>query len=186
MVVPVPGARHTFEDFGSQMHFVSPARRQVFMMFFARLWMIMWVYGMVAVGAPDSSFDSRHVFSLIWMIAWTGSGLWVLFLFLWTVAGHDVLEVSAMSVKLRKEIFGIGRTREYEGVAFRELRVMPFDVSLWARQRRTEWYFEGPLTFDYGSKTFRFGGVDEAEAKQIVQRIGERYPQYVQRRESNV
>jgi len=35
----------------------------------------------------------------------------------------------------------------------------------------------GHIAFDYGAKTYRFGaGVDEAEAKQIVKQIVDRYP----------
>jgi hypothetical protein len=124
------------------------------------------------------------LFMLVWLTMWTLGGCWAIFMFLWTLAGRDVLEVDAMSVKLRREIFGIGRTREYLGEAFRNLRVSPFDGSWYGGSRRRgmgayTWMFEGPLTFDYGAKTYRFGGVDEAEAQQIVQRIGERYPQYV-------
>ncbi len=37
----------------------------------------------------------------------------------------------------------------------------------------------GTLAFDYGAKTFRFGaGIDEAEAKQIVAEIQNKFPQY--------
>jgi hypothetical protein len=37
----------------------------------------------------------------------------------------------------------------------------------------------GLLAFDYGSRTFRFGGgVDEAESKQILDEILTHFPQY--------
>jgi hypothetical protein len=37
----------------------------------------------------------------------------------------------------------------------------------------------GSIAFDYGARTFRFGsGVDEAEAKQILAEIQQKYPQY--------
>jgi hypothetical protein len=37
----------------------------------------------------------------------------------------------------------------------------------------------GSLAFDYGARTFRFGtSIDEAEAKQIVAEIQQKFPQY--------
>jgi hypothetical protein len=37
----------------------------------------------------------------------------------------------------------------------------------------------GAVAFDYGAATFRFGaGIDEAEAKQIVAEIQQKFPQY--------
>jgi hypothetical protein len=37
----------------------------------------------------------------------------------------------------------------------------------------------GLIAFDYGAQTFRFGaGVDEAEAKHILEKITARFPQY--------
>ena len=35
------------------------------------------------------------------------------------------------------------------------------------------------LAFDYGAQTFRFGaGVDDAEARRILEKITARFPQY--------
>ena len=37
----------------------------------------------------------------------------------------------------------------------------------------------GNISFDYGAKTFKFaGGVEEAEAKQIIAEIQQKFPQY--------
>jgi hypothetical protein len=170
----VPNMRHTFEDDGERMRFIIPSRKQLLVALYLPLFLLIWFVAEVLVGRSLEG----SLFRVLWLIgsAWVGG--WALLTFLWTVAGRDVLEVDATSVRLRKEIFGIGRTREVPGKAFKHLRVMPFPA-LTNGRRSVSWMFEGPLTFDYGAKTVRLGGIDEAEARQIVQRIGERYPQYV-------
>ncbi len=45
---------------------------------------------------------------------------------------------------------------------------------------------EGLIAFDYGARTFRIGsGVDEAEAKQVILIIQQRFPQYRNRQAPN-
>jgi tetrahydromethanopterin S-methyltransferase subunit E len=86
--------------------------------------------------------------------------------------------VYGQTFKSRRDIGGFGFDKEYDLVQMRDLRVAhlgvnPFDISsslqLWG-------VGGGVIAFDYGARTYRFGaGLDEAEAKQIVTAIKQRY-----------
>jgi hypothetical protein len=77
---------------------------------------------------------------------------------------------------MRREPIGIPLRKGYDLLNVRNLRVVPFDESLWSR--RDPWTPTGPLAFDYGARTVRFGaGIDEAEARMIVDSIRTRFPE---------
>jgi hypothetical protein len=186
MFEPVSVMSHTFKDLGGSMRFTIPSRKEGSQILIAPIFLVGWwcglrTFGPMIMGTYVTEIDSFTLAMLGWLIIWTLGGLAVILGFLWIVAGRDVLEVDAMSVKWRREIFGIGRTREFVGEAFRDLRVSHIEPPPWWMRRtiRPNYLFEGPLTFNYGAKMYRFGGVDDAEAYQIVQRIRERYPQYI-------
>jgi len=86
--------------------------------------------------------------------------------------------VQGQTFTTRRNIGEFGFDKEYDLVQMREVRVgdlgvNPFDFSsslqLWG-------IGGGVIVFDYGARTHRFGvGLDEAEAKQIVTAIKQRY-----------
>jgi hypothetical protein len=80
---------------------------------------------------------------------------------------------------VKRVLFGKGRQKQYDPGQVRGLRVSPPTFSPW------DWSFGlsfwgiggGVIAFDYGYKTFRFGaGIDEAEARHIVEGIVKRFP----------
>lgn len=122
---------------------------------------------------------------LAWLGVWTVSGLAAILALQWQIMGKEIVTVHELTIKTRGEGGGIGFPKEYALHEMANLRVeqprfSPFDVSasfqLWG-------IGGGEIAFESGGKTQRFGtGLDEAEAKQIVDvlkrriRISERPP----------
>lgn len=76
---------------------------------------------------------------------------------------------------------GLGRTREYAGDHIHCLRVAPMNFAPYAHYQSLEQLglSDGQIAFDYGAKTIRFGGgIDEAEARLIVETIVQRFHRY--------
>ena len=75
---------------------------------------------------------------------------------------------------LRRDVWGFGRTREYDLSHVSSLRVAPaaWNPYDWSGAMQFWGIGGGPVAFDYGSRTFRFGAsVDEAEARDIVNQL---------------
>jgi hypothetical protein len=117
-------------------------------------------------------------FMLAWFGVWTVGGLFAIYALLWQFMGKEIVIVHGQTFKTRYDIGGFGFNKEYDLVQMRDLRTMqvgfnPLDLSsslqLWG-------VGGGVIAFDYGAKTIRFGtGLNEAEAKEVVTAIKQRY-----------
>ena len=105
---------------------------------------------------------------------------------LWQLSGKVLVNVGQPSIAISRKVFGWGPTKEYSAAHIKDLRASSSNVSL--NHPQLLWYSDGPyawqsqfgsLAFDYGSKTVRFGaGIEEAEAKQVLAEIFQKFPQY--------
>jgi hypothetical protein len=159
---------------------VIPARRRWFAILFLSVWLVGWAFGEVAVtrqllfgsGAPP-------VFLLVWLSFWTVGGAFAFATLAWSLAGREVVSVERGLFAIRREVLGVGRTWEYDAGKVHNLRVSPagFDPLGLSGSFRFWGLSGGPMAFDYGARTSRFGaGVDEAEAASIVSEIREWLP----------
>ena len=78
------------------------------------------------------------------------------------------------SLVIGREVFGLGRTREYDLTEVKNFRVAAAAKGLfaWTASARFWGLGGGPIAFDYGSKTVRVAAaVNEPEAIQIVNEL---------------
>ena len=181
--IPSP-PKHTMFDFGNRMQIVIPSQKQWFTIIFLPLWLCGWGFG--EVSAINQILNHGiSPFMMIWITGWTfGSGLAILMIF-WQIAGKEIIEISNNSIIVSKTIFYIGFHKEYSGEYIKDLRLSSVIIAgndfQWGRNNNSNYYLIGypKLVFDYGAKTIRFGyGIDEAEAKQILNIIQQRYQKY--------
>ncbi len=118
-------------------------------------------------------------------------GLFWLFASLWVIFGREVLELGPETLIHQRLLFGVGGTSTYDVPRIKNLRVERLELLLPAflygghggsgRRRGTGSFGDqmglsgGLLAFDYDSWTYRCGAaLDEPEAKQIIERFGQR------------
>jgi len=189
-------ARHSILEEGSTLKITIPSRKSLYTILFLGVWMGGWVFGEVSAAGqvfggllPNSSQAETHVsggidlFTLVWLVGWTIGGVFALYTLLWQLAGKEKIEVSYESIKVQRAVLGLGRVKEYLAAHVKSLRVAPpSDIrNQFGRLRSLGMMGAsgGILTFDYGAETAHFGeGIDEAEAKQILETILLRFPNY--------
>ena len=177
-------ARHQADLVGDQLRIRIPSRKQWFQIPFLAFWLVFWFFGWTF--AATSLFTAplgADMFLLVWLIFWSAGGVFALTTLLWMVLGEERVEISYNVFCVKRHIWGIGQTKSYDLSYIKDLRVTSHSIgySFWNNRRHnhvtTVWKMDGPITFDYGAKTIRFGdGVDEAEAKQIVKLIQQYFP----------
>lgn len=116
---------------------------------------------------------------LVWLGGWTVGGGFAAYTWLWQVKGCEVITISSAALGIKHEVFGLGRNKQYDVSEIRHLRVAPLTYNPFDhRSRASIWGMGGGmLAFDYGFKTYRLGaGVDEAEARILLQTITARVP----------
>jgi hypothetical protein len=103
------------------------------------------------------------------LVEWTVGGCVAIYIWLWNVAGHEIISLTPTSLTIRRDILGFGRSKEYDLPSVRNLRIDPWPENT-NLTSRTQLLVGGTIAFDYGAKTFRFGGgVDEAEASHLIE-----------------
>jgi hypothetical protein len=206
-IVELPKQRHHMQEEGASLKITIPSRKNYFIIFFLGFWLTFWAFGEIMAlgivfgGILQLLFNTSGVlpeigagglagllgggvFMLVWLSGWTVGGGFVFYTFLWQLTGKENIEISHDIIKIQNAIFRFGRTKEYAAKHIKDLRVSPavvdnFHPFGWSRASFVWGRPNGLLAFDYGAKTFRFGGgIDEAEAKQILEKIAGRFPQF--------
>ena len=109
---------------------------------------------------------------------------------LWQLVGREVVEISAEEVVMRHRIFGLGPSRRHEarnisGVFVSQRKYAGVGWLRFQREMRFLSFKRGRIALNNGKtiwggvRTYRFGSIlGEAEAREIVALIHERFPQY--------
>jgi len=191
LIITIPGRKHWFVI--------------VYMVLLLVVWIMVAipVCGMLLAGAGVSlvsllgGFANTQADSIVGVMGFCGMGLaliaflgimlvgalYVLYLFLWQLTGVERIEVDAQGITVQRlmlKTLRVGRPKIHAAEHIKDLRTVPSSTPVWWRGMYMWWSFmDGSIAFDYGAKTFRYGsGVDEAEAKDIIKAIHERFPQY--------
>lgn len=151
------------------------------MLLFLAAWLVAWAFGEVSVAREIVSGRAKEgaLFLTAWLALWTIGGAFALYAWLWTLAGREIILLQPDVLSIRRDLLGVGPTREYDLTQVRRLRVAPLAADGFAWGNTTRWWGVGggAIAFDYGSKTFRFGaGIDEAEGRQIIDELKSRHP----------
>jgi len=189
--VEVSLGRATVKDDGMTMSISAPAGRSWLAILFYPVWLCGWVAGeLVALAglfrlhiawgrsAPRAMSLAETAFLIAWLCLWTMAGSFVLYSWLWMIAGREHMQIGGSTLAIWRKPIPFPKRREFELASIRRMRVGPAQGWLGARGRRYDPLYKGPIAFDYGSRTFHFGaGLDEAEAFDLVRSITERFPQ---------
>jgi hypothetical protein len=178
--VAIPSARSSVLDTPDGLIINIPAPRTWYAILFLGFWLCGWAFGEVAVirELVIGKFKGSSLFLIGWLGAWTVGGAAAIYFWSWMIAGHEIVSLTPTLLGVRRDILGFGRSREYDLPSVKNLRIdrAPIYNNL-SSTNLSRSMFGSTIAFDYGAKTFRFGGgIDEAEASQLIERLKARYP----------
>lgn len=172
--------RATLKDTSAGLEIVVPARRKILVTTFLGFWLCGWLAAEIMVPISffrDGAQGPPMAFTAIWLVLWTLGGGFALYVFCWSLAGRERILLSPSRISIQREVFGSGRTREYDAAHVRDLRVSPTPSNPMAFRGGLEYWGigGGVIAFDHGAATIRFGaGLEEGEAKSVVAQIKSR------------
>ncbi|MEK6256657.1 MAG: hypothetical protein N2C13_04985 [Chloroflexota bacterium] len=178
--------RHSLDDIVEGIKITIPSRKRWWLIIIIFAWLGAWSIGGIATGfivilsLSGGDLSGDILFMLFWLIGWAAGETFAIFVLFWQIAGKENLLVGRDSVVHSRKIFGVGRTKEYEYQYVKDWRYSNNPgTGSWERGMTFYGLGNGLLAFDYGAKTVRIvSDVDEAEAKQILKTILDKYPQY--------
>jgi hypothetical protein len=176
-----PVSRITITDISGKLRIVIPCSRSWFIIGFLGFWICGWAVAEFMVSSQFLQGDAPpegESFILAWFVVWTIGGLLAIYAWLWQVMGKEIVTVHGQTLTTRRDVGGFGFDKQYDLLQMRNLRTAqvgfnPLDISsslqLWG-------IGGGVIAFDYESRIVRFGaGLGEAEAKQVVTAIQQRF-----------
>jgi hypothetical protein len=185
MPIDPPEPRHMIEDDGEVLRITipSPKRRYpILALGFGLVWIVVFsVFFSRSIFSPN--YEGESWFPYFWVLGMILASAYTIAVLLWLLFGVEVIKVDYANIKIRRQIFGLGRTRDYGGDHIRRLRAAPIVYATTGYRSSFTWEYlglsGGQIAFDYGAKTARFGsGLDEAEARMIVDAITQRFHRY--------
>lgn len=121
---------------------------------------------------------------LLFMVIYIGGPSILVFVLIyniiWQVRGKEIIEIEKERVSIQHQVIWWERKNNYLVNEIKDLRVSYTPVIFHYRKVLTRFRnSKGLIAFDYGAKTYRFGrDIEEAEAKDILETITARFPQY--------
>jgi hypothetical protein len=169
-------SRATFEDTPSELRVSIPSARKPVFTSILVVWLVLAVlFTRDLFTHVRTPADLAFALCVAAVLLFWGTG--ALISLLDAVWGRDVVVVGPHGLTVRHEIRGIGRDRTYAFSDIGNLRVAPPLPDVVAVISPLGMFRKGNgwIAFDYSSATIRFGGgVDEAEARAIVERLRQR------------
>jgi hypothetical protein len=192
-IVTVPAARATISESPDGLLISIPAKKNWPVIIFLGFWLMGWLLGEVTVifqmlrghlshganltGRVPANVGVR-LFLMVWVTGWTIGGAFAIATWLWNLAGFEKVLLGTSTLTTRREVLGIGPSKEYELGSVSNLRVNMGASNVSYRRSSFQIFSgnSGTIAFDYGAKTFHFGmGLDEGEAQQIIERLESRH-----------
>lgn len=180
--VAIADIRSSVEDTGRGLEIVIPARRRWFTLLFLAFWLLFWTFGgitaVMQLFAPDTPIGV-DLFMLVWLCGWAAGEAVVATIILWMLRGQEVVTVTPHALLVRREVFGLGPTHEFDVAHISDIRASPVPFGALSSTGPLALLRQGigTIAFDYGAKTYRFGiSMEEAEARLLIKRIEEKVP----------
>lgn len=178
-LVNPPVMRSSFTDAPDGFEVVIPAKRYWGMLVFLLCWLGGWTVGgfmafqQVLLGDMPAM---ARVFMYFWLGGWIiGEGS-VLAVIGWQFSGRERIALGPQALSISREIAGLARTKRYDLMQIRNLRVDPTPPKTASAFGDTSGMFRGALAFDYGAATIRLGlDLPKAEADQVLRALTARH-----------
>lgn len=178
----VPHGKAHASDVLDGFEVVVPAQRNLVVIAFLALWLLGWVQGeLFAVSAllSDRTPLGAQLFIAAWLALWTLGGLAALFAVLWLALGSERLVLGPAGLRLRREVFGLGRWKTLRPEEVRGLRAFGADMPAAARagMRATGFGGGGGVLFEVHGRVYRFGfSLTAEESGAVVRALRQHYP----------
>jgi hypothetical protein len=175
LVEPGTGRAH-IENLGSEMHITIPTKKRAFILLFMPFWLAGWTAGMIMVPThmDKATTSGQQLFMVVWLVLWAVGGIMALAMFLWTLAGREIISATGQYLTVEKSLFGLKTRQQYDRSRIEKCRViLGADTGSIVGNRTFSWGFTGgTIAFDYGLKTVNFGiFLEEAEARYVIDEL---------------
>lgn len=178
--IEVGKGRTTINEFPQGIEIIIPSKKNYFSIIFLAFWLVGWAVGEISAIGMLFSAESKGptLFLVAWLGGWTAGGAFAIVSWLYNIKGKEIIQIDGYELKHIRDFVLFKRSKEYEMAHIKGLRASTNNSSIFNFNSGMEFWglTGGTVAFDYGHNTHKFGsGLDEAEAKHIVETVKHRY-----------
>ena len=164
------------------LQIIIPVKENWFIILLLGAWLCGWLIGETAALEEVSGVlggNSVSFFIVFWLIAWTVGGFFAFRGFLWNLIGKEIITVGQNRLTIDKKGALFYKPKTYDLNEVKHVRIQDDNIGKGFFSGRNDsgtFNSGGTIRFDYGLQTVKFaGGIDEAEAKFIVDKLKEKH-----------
>jgi hypothetical protein len=177
--VPEPADRARIHDTGDTLEVVIPIDRDWFKIIFHTFWICLWIWGgtnaIKRLWGVGGELHGDRMVLMLGLAVWTAGIVWGAAAWLWTITGVERARFRGDAIALRREVFGIGFTREFDASRVGKLRLAD-NLEMATAGRRVAGLPGGRIVFDYEETFVRFGlRLERGEAARLILKIQKRF-----------
>ena len=159
---------------------IVTAKKSEFVNLFLALWMVGWIYGVLAVMGKilNHTGQSADAFTIFWLCGWTLGGLFAVVMWLRNNKGREIVKISDNELKHCRDYVWFSRSNVYGIKNVKNLRVYRLVPTMDTMSEGMEFWglSGGAIAFDYGINSHKFGlGLDETQAGHVIKIVKRRY-----------
>jgi len=159
---------------GAELHIL--AKKDWGSLIFTPVWMVFWTFGgimaMKWLVHPGPSTPSAFI--SLWLTFWLLAEVWVIYWWLWTAFGREIVTIREGALSIKRDILGYGRTRSFPVGIVRNLRPsgLFLSSSYWDNYLVQLKLMGGTVGFDVDGQVKKFGiQLTEPEAQEVVREL---------------
>jgi hypothetical protein len=153
--------------------------KNIFMLLFMPIWLTGWtIGGGVAMWQVISGQGKETWFLLVWLCGWLAGELFMLYAFLWSTFGKELITTEHGTINIKRSIFRYGLSKQYQTTKMSNLRASGFFATMmsWNYSMAYWGLTGGTVAFDYENKSVRFGiNLNEDDANELVKTMKSRF-----------
>jgi hypothetical protein len=184
MLIKAPPFRHSIERIENGVRVTIPSKPGLLKFVWFAIWLIVWSYatsglifilGLMVKGATETSGNGVLMMTIAclipFVVALLGMGTFAIHTVLWHVSGKEIVEATAQTLTITKQVFRWKWSKQYLSEKIHDLRVNTQQLSVFLPRKRVKRFLgvAGMIVFDYGRRTSSFGlDISDNEAEQII------------------
>ena len=164
---------------GTELHIL--AKKDWSGLIFTPVWLAFWTFGgiMVIRWLIHPGPSTPRAFLGLWLTFWLLGEVWVIYGWLWTAFGKEIVTIREGALEIKRDILGYGRVRSFPIGSVRNLRASGFfpSNSYWDNYLVQLKLAGGTVGFDVQGQVKKFGiQLTEPEAEEVVRELKPYFP----------
>ncbi|MDQ3110812.1 MAG: hypothetical protein M3R17_13040 [Bacteroidota bacterium] len=164
--------RAVLTDTLGELQMVISSKKNWLIIIFMSFWICGWLWGLITVSSK-MLFQTAHIGAnliiLAWLVMWIIGGFFAINVVVWMIFGKEIITVGNGILTIKRTGTLFKKAKSYDLPHISNMHAKEQSLYMQRSNSVRSMLNRGAINFEYGMKTIRFGDLDEAEARHIIE-----------------